>query len=699
MWLYMTIYFVLLTILLCKYIPVVLTIKHVINEDEVEEMKQSIKKSSIDTKSTRFAFFNRKNKAEQEAAAAEQAARELLEKQAAESEAKELAEEAERKQAERKRLAEMAKAAKVTEAEKKRNEFDLKKELTKINCGVFFDSFVVSGYLDEGSFSTLTEEQLQDDLHIPKAARFRIVALIEAVKRRMEVVAHEQGKTASSAIEKSMLENHVIGTLAMDTGEAGGGGEAVHDIADIVGGAEDEEEEAVDEAAGGFFTKKADIKRAWEKKMRLLNRRKKEMEGVDPNAPVELPKRTHSKYIQEKIDSIRARCIVDNFGAPRDVDFLLSQYRTVSINPRVIAAEKLAHSQSLIDLRVKEGVGIGSTDSPNGSPTKTSSKKSSASMIKEFNQKKMSKMSHQQLSTLNTDANSGVTSRFKLSRQNSGVWTPVSNGRGNFNFQAFDVAPEPTVPAHVPTNHPTHIQHSSGIVSVKDSHNDDGSVITEIPIEHEDESEADQTLVEANKWEYENNKLFCCDKHQKEVVNKQEDFLHTRRSTHISELQVAIWKADTYKNGFVSREMLKVLGHELLKKLRHEVREEPQTATIFTEKTSTKGTPVKKPSLKSGQSLNGPETPPVHLEKSQVVKKVEWKNISTVPTLEKDVDDILDKCIMTPVNQIKMMDWGGIRERQLKLCHTIPYQQYDTRLFIYLFSDYIADLDVKRLIA
>ena len=54
---------------------------------------------------------------------------------------------------------------------------------------------------------------------------------------------------------------------------------------------------------------------------------------------------------------------------------------------------------------------------------------------------------------------------------------------------------------------------------------------------------------------------------------------------------------------------------------------------------------------------------------------------------------------MSTDNQISFVQWASIHERKLKLCETIPYQQYDTKLFVYLFVDWVADLDVMRLIA
>ena len=257
---------------------------------------------------------------EEEEAEAEEA-RLKAEKEAYEYERQLLADELQRKEEE---------AAKALLA---KCNFHLQEELTKINCGVFFEAFASLGYNDEGAFSTLTDEDLKTRMNVPRAARLRIAALIDAVRRRIEVIAHQKGITVAEQIEKKMLQESAMGTLALDTGEEGGGGEISKGIAEVTGLELDEEDEAVQEAADGYFVKKADVNRAWAKKAKLLNKKKKDLKQFDPLAVVDKAKKKHSAEVQRKIDEIRRRCILDEFATPADEDFLLAQYRNISNNP------------------------------------------------------------------------------------------------------------------------------------------------------------------------------------------------------------------------------------------------------------------------------------------------------------------------------------------------------------------------------
>ena len=176
--------------------------------------------------------------------------------------------------------------------------------------------------------------------------------------------------------------------------------------------------------------------------------------------------------------------------------------------------------------------------------------------------------------------------------------------------------------------------------------------------------------MQAVSWNYECIKPFCCDRHQLEVSRLQKEYILNRRSSNLSVINVGLLKADTYKNGFLSREILRVLAVNLLIKTRHFVdkvivpdRIDDSVASVETAQSTIKD------------------------------------NISTSETLMEDLELLLDKCIMTTANQLKLCEWGSIEERTLKLCRTIPFQQYDNQLFAYLLVNWVAELDVQRLIA
>lgn len=168
-------------------------------------------------------------------------------------------------------------------------------------------------------------------------------------------------------------------------------------------------------------------------------------------------------------------------------------------------------------------------------------------------------------------------------------------------------------------------------------------------------------------------------------------------------MQVEILKADTYKNGYVSRDVLRVLGLELLKKNRHYVPIEENNDTIFKKEIKKVEIINKENKIKQIESFDNRVEELFHgmlkpIEDIPIEAKI-CENISTSDTILQDIEILLDKCIMTTPNQIKYSHWSNVNERSLKLCETIPFQQYDTQLYTYLIVNWIADLDVKRLIA
>lgn len=167
-----------------------------------------------------------------------------------------------------------------------------------------------------------------------------------------------------------------------------------------------------------------------------------------------------------------------------------------------------------------------------------------------------------------------------------------------------------------------------------------------------------------------------------------------------------IWKADTYKNGFVPRDMLRVLALEMLKQCRHYIALDNEPDTIFQakkkedggagEKAQTNAPEEKSTEARVEEMMAGFLNPSVA---EAAMEAIVSENINTTETILADIEALLDSCIMTTANQIKLSQWSNPRERELKLCETIPFQQYDTQLFAYLLVNWIADLDVIRLIA
>lgn len=195
------------------------------------------------------------------------------------------------------------------------------------------------------------------------------------------------------------------------------------------------------------------------------------------------------------------------------------------------------------------------------------------------------------------------------------------------------------------------------------------------------------------------------DKHQQEVVKLQQQFVLTRRNANLSHMQVEIWKADTYKNGFVPRDLLRVLALEMLKKCRHFVPTDDEPETIYQVKNEVRSNPLevvaeveekKSTEDRVEEMLTGFLNP---TDGEAATEAHVDENINTTDTILQDIESLLDSCIMTTANQIKLSQWASPRERELKLCETIPFQQYDTQLYTYLLVNWIADLDVIRLIA
>jgi len=254
---------------------------------------------------------------------------EIERKRLEEEEDARLAEEEELRDQQRLELERDARRAREEAAALAFSNFDLRDELSKISCEMFFPQFRDHGFLDEGSFSVLTEEDLQSNIVIPRAARLRILALIDAVRRRLEMIAHQEAVTVAEQVQKSMLENNQMGTMAM------GDGEAMDDFGDLELDEEEEEELA---KANGYFTNKAQLNKAWSIKQKLLEKRRAKLAAMG-TGPKEVPKKQHSNAISAKIAAIMRRCECDEFGVPKSSDYLLEKHFAMSTNPRILAKQ------------------------------------------------------------------------------------------------------------------------------------------------------------------------------------------------------------------------------------------------------------------------------------------------------------------------------------------------------------------------
>jgi hypothetical protein len=130
---------------------------------------------------------------------------------------------------------------------------------------------------------------------------------------------------------------------------------------------------------------------------------------------------------------------------------------------------------------------------------------------------------------------------------------------------------------------------------------------------------------------------FCCEKHQREAHQSQENFVSLQRQRNASDLKVAISKVDVYKNGFVSREILRCIAKDQLSKSKHDSR-----------------------------------------------------------MSEEEFEGYLDQCVMTVAEQLRRRQWAGEKERKSCL-GTVPIVLYDIHRFVNLFVDVIEIKDRSRI--
>lgn len=212
------------------------------------------------------------------------------------NEAKALAAEALRKEEEVRAIRE-ARAreieAKIANDSQRHSKFDLSTDLEKIGCSSFIEPLKRAGFADEGAFSRLSDDVLQEHgLLVPRKARVRIVALADSIKRKLEVKNRSRAG-ALKEVERAMV--------------MGGGGGKKLNTRSVEGLAEN-------------FTTKSAINKAFEAKKKAEQRAKnaeeqKAKDGAEALARRNEPKQ-HDVDTQRLIAAIHWRCTLDEDGLP-----------------------------------------------------------------------------------------------------------------------------------------------------------------------------------------------------------------------------------------------------------------------------------------------------------------------------------------------------------------------------------------------
>ena len=200
-----------------------------------------------------------------------------IQREREEAEAKVLAELKRQKEIEEeiklKKEAELKKIALKLEKKEKAARFDLKGQLEKIDCGIFYNMLRDAGFEDEGSFSHMVEEDLIDGaVYIPRLARIRILSLRDAILRKLEAIYKAKHGKAYEEISAAMnLRVKVV------------------------------------EGTGKQYKTKKEAQDAWIKKAADEEAaRLYKLYGPQP--------KKHAVEIQEKIDQIRRDLEVDEYG-------------------------------------------------------------------------------------------------------------------------------------------------------------------------------------------------------------------------------------------------------------------------------------------------------------------------------------------------------------------------------------------------
>lgn len=156
-------------------------------------------------------------------------------------------------------------------------EFDLVKEMEAINCDNFLTHLLCAGYDNAGAFGAMEEEDLRNGgLQIPRLARIRIITLAGAIQRRHAVFEKDGSRSTYKDIEKGLLGSSVVKALTIEGDDK-------------------------------VYTTKADLQRAWKKK---VNDEEALKEGIKRSKSAKI----HPHDVQAMIDRLRANCLVDEDG-------------------------------------------------------------------------------------------------------------------------------------------------------------------------------------------------------------------------------------------------------------------------------------------------------------------------------------------------------------------------------------------------
>mmetsp|Transcript_3890 Transcript_3890/g.6094 ORF Transcript_3890/g.6094 Transcript_3890/m.6094 type:complete len:484 (-) Transcript_3890:59-1510(-) len=163
--------------------------------------------------------------------------------------------------------------------------FNLLKNLEKIKCDRYADALVQEGFADEGSFSFLTDEILKSaPLYIPKMPRLRILALADATRRRIFKDQEAEKNTMAAQVEAELLETQQIKTKMV-------------------------------EGLDGAYTKKADVKKAWELKQKeeARSRRASTQPGSEDSLLDNRPRKVLPPHVWDKIKQVSRASQRDEF--------------------------------------------------------------------------------------------------------------------------------------------------------------------------------------------------------------------------------------------------------------------------------------------------------------------------------------------------------------------------------------------------
>ena len=119
----------------------------------------------------------------------------------------------------------------------------------------------------------MTDTDLQaDGLWVPRKARSRILALADAIKRRLAVLEKDKSRSANAQIQKQMLDSKAMNKMTLEGQE-------------------------------GHFETKAEMRNAWARQKKEQEQLRKELLAASKFTMP--PPKPHPKELQDKIDLIR----------------------------------------------------------------------------------------------------------------------------------------------------------------------------------------------------------------------------------------------------------------------------------------------------------------------------------------------------------------------------------------------------------